>query len=422
MSTFEQKYNKYKEKLAKFNTNEIMDSTELLDILENNELNNNDQAFNQFANNDKYCDKIMYADTYSLFVSNIGKYMQLKIKNKFIDIPVVIKNKNNYNTSSPGNFATELVNKTKYIYSNMSLSTEFIMLLYVRKLWNKGENPHLPLLCGYGSCQDGTVINRLITEKHGLDYDVNIVDNNKINIGFDIFFAQPSDVYNEQSNLATLYNFTKYISLNTHTNKIPAYQKNKFIDIDVTKLFDFITFSIIYTRNYLTENNIHTFDMSTNNIFIHWLNKSSYMGDKYIGDAEYIYYKINNKIYQFQTYGLMPKYGDMGVGIIKPKDDLMILTQCTNLEKTISHLPIMLDTNLQTCNELTFLTWIFKSEIYDNLILSKITKSYPVNTIYNQHINKSDISKFKSFDQLSSMFDIYKVDNIDTKKKYIVIG
>lgn len=162
--------------------------------------------------------------------------------------------------------------------------------------------------------------------------------------------------------------------------------------------------------------------MHPGNMFIHWLNKNSYMHDQYIGNVEYIYYGIANKYYKIKTFGAILKISDVGSSIVHPRSDLYIVGEGNDLEKTngivqtITKFP-------QYYNFLHAIARILPVDIFDQTIIHQIRSSYPFNkmagsiamtdTIVNDIPSTGDIMRFN---------DKYLVEDIRTNKNVLIVN
>ena len=84
----------------------------------------------------------------------------------------------------------------------------------------------------------------------------------------------------------------------------------------------------------LQKHNILLTDMHGGNVFIHWLNENSYMGNKNINNTKYIYYRHGNQYLKIKTHGLLLKIGDTGTFRINPKSHVYIVGMGSNIKKT----------------------------------------------------------------------------------------
>jgi len=83
--------------------------------------------------------------------------------------------------------------------------------------------------------------------------------------------------------------------------------------------------SYLATFHLLTENNIYPKYMVPSNIFIHWLNETSYYNNENIKNCKNIIYKINNKYYKIKTFGFVIVLGDAGCFLLQAKKDVIIV-------------------------------------------------------------------------------------------------
>jgi len=122
------------------------------DIVEFIEKINADATENELLNilnNQTYCDKILGSGLYGyVYTPKVGGTMQVTTSsNKKINMNIVIKKAN-----EEGNFYVKNIDDKIYIYGNLNITLEAIILSYINKLWHKKSSPHLPFMIGYSSC------------------------------------------------------------------------------------------------------------------------------------------------------------------------------------------------------------------------------------------------------------------------------
>ena len=93
---------------------------------------------------------------------------------------------------------------------------------------------------------------------------------------------------------------------------------------NISELYDYICISYLATFHLLTENKIYPKDMIPSNIFIHWLNDTSYYNNQNIKDCKYIIYNINNKYFKIKIFGFVIVLGDTGCFLLEAKKDVFI--------------------------------------------------------------------------------------------------
>jgi len=226
-----------------------------------------------------------------------------------------------------------------------------------------------------------------------------------------------------KTNMATLYDLYQYIKFKRENEKITL---PNGITCEIYELIDYITLSFTIILYQLRQKKIILQDMHSKNIFIHWLNKNSYMGDQYIGDTEKIIYKIKSVSYQIKTFGFIIKLGDIGASIFKPNDNITIIGLGNDLKNNYDMLKIF-ENSRYTMSR--FLLWNFSYylpySIYKNTIVYKILTDYP----YNQ-ISDNDMDNIELFDKMLTPLDVinkfnkYKISNNGNKnnKKCLIIN
>jgi hypothetical protein len=73
------------------------------------------------------------------------------------------------------------------------------------------------------------------------------------------------------------------------------------------------------------ENKIYPYDIHEGNIFIHWLNDTSYYNNENIKDCKNIIYKVKNKYYKIKTFGFLIIFGDTGCFFLEARKDVIIV-------------------------------------------------------------------------------------------------
>jgi hypothetical protein len=385
-------YDKYKFVLDYFNRNNV------------NNININD--FYKMIYSEGYCEKILGSGMMGVvYEYKVGNKMTFYNGKKNITVPIVIK-KSYIDERSV--FDINIIDNHCYISSFINLNCECIIFIYLLKLWYKKISPHLPLFLGYSTCQYDNVVN-IITERHGLGYSIYL---EKKVITYQLFGFDDTDNVNIQkynTDLSTLESMYQYIKFKRIGNKITLPNN---ITCDINELIDYILLSYIVTHFQMKKKNLILQDMHAGNIFIHWLNKNSYMGDEYIGDIENITYKLKSSSYQIKTFGFIIKLGDVGASIYKPNEKITISGLSRNVEKYYSSFKIFEDSRY-SINK--FLLWNFKNylpySILKNTIVNKIFNEYPYNEI--SELDSENMELFKDMftsTELLQFFSKYKVN------------
>jgi hypothetical protein len=311
-----------------------------------------------------------------------------------------------------------------YIYCSRGISTEAIILYFLRPIIKEKLSPHLPLIIGHSKCDNETKqpIDRFITERHGLDEVVEM----KLNGHYEIPLWRKVPDYDPlnptiKNNITNLQELCNYINLEkSPDNSITLPNKYKCM---ITDLFNYICISYIVTYDLLFKKGIYLRDMHFANIFIHWLNDNSYMYDQYIGDVEYIFYKCNNKYYKIKTFGFIIKIGDAGACIIRPREDLYIVGQANDLDKTY---PIV-KSAIGFQNHFDFLSGFSHSvpfDIFKKTIAFEILSSHPYDKLFWMNMDLKLIKDMKSSEELLEFYNKYSIDKIDNatrKQKNVLV-
>lgn len=270
--------------------------------------------FLQMINHDKDCERARNNNGNYIFTPVFDKTFQIKIDDKIVVVPIMIKE--NYQKIG---LNTNIFEKKLYISGFKSLTTEFLILIYIRYLWKK--TVHLPLILSYGFCFEEPYVDRIVSIKYGLDYEYKIDISNKLLHNYLVLKdIEPIKMF--KSNLMTLKDLFIYINYNRHNGLIKL--PNDY-ECYIYQLFDYLCISYLMTYQLLVYHNVYPLYMHSENIFIHWLNDYSYYGNKNIGKIKEIIYLINGKYYKIETFGFVIVFEDMSKNIIKIKDDVILI-------------------------------------------------------------------------------------------------
>jgi len=385
-------------------------SFNIVDFIKKSNLDDiKDNLFNN-VKNDKYCNKILGKGLLGeVNYPNISKYMKVKTSsNTKIKVPIVVKKSNNN-----GEIHFDIIDNILYIYGYLSIFLEILILSYIKQLWLNKKSVHLPLLVGYSFCEN-TII---ITEKHGLKNNF-IKELDHIYHSTKLFHPNRDKISKFNENISTIYQLLEYIYLFYDKDKMSIKLPND-IECNIIELLDYLSISYITTIKMLYDNNIYTQDMHSKNIFIHWLNKKSYLDDQYVGDIESLYYKHNKKYIKINTFGLILKIGDVGSFIIKPRDDILILGQAADIKK---HKYLLKECFINGRHIIDIMDIYFlklPNNIFSQTIIGQIFHNkYPYNEIAwpfkYQHLHD-----LLSYDKILDEFNKYFVDKVDNENSLI---
>lgn len=264
------------------------------------------------------------------YIPEVNKTISFNMENKKIDLPVIVKDSKN-DANQDAYFGTNIFDSKLYINAYGDITTEAIILMYVRKLWN--QTVHLPLILGYGTCSKKNIINKIISLKYGLDEPIEIYLQGKIFNEEQMWYKperEPKTTFS--SNIATLRELFTFI----HYSKNPdgsVLLPNGIKCDNISELFDYMCISYLATHELLTKNNIYPSDMHSSNIFIHWLNDSSYYNETNIKNIKEIVYKVGNKYYKIKTFGFVIILGDTGTFFMNAKKDVIIAGQIWDIKQ-----------------------------------------------------------------------------------------
>jgi len=415
---------KNKRRLKRNETNVLaIESSSVVDFLNNSNNNDIETNLKGVLHNTVFCDTTLGEGFVGrVKVSGIGGTHMIRYRDNLeVALPVAIKE-----SQVDGDIMmfTDPDTKNLYIFCSRGISMEPLILYYMRELITEKKSPHLPLIIGHSKCDSMTLqpIDRFITERHGWDKE--------IHIKLDGYYETPiwrlipdydSKDPTYKTRMATFDDLCTWFNLMKKPDDTVILPNNQ--QCNVIELLDYISISHIITYDLLAKHNIFALDMHPGNIFIHWLNKNSYMHDKFIGNTEYIYYKFNKKYYKIKTFGLITKIGDVGACIVHPRKDLYLVGQANDIYKTypiVNEIP-----KINRCFE--FLSMFIHTLPFDTFrktIAFQIFSSHPYNMM-NWLSNSRDLIKdMMSADKLIKFFDKYSVDNIediDTKNDSILV-
>ena len=347
--------------------------------------------------NNKYCNKILGSGISGIvFEQKTNKYIKIKSSlNNKIKIYIVKK----YNKNINNNIIFDIQKDQLYMYG-ISLLFDILILIYIRILWNEKKSIHLPLMLGYSICSDNYDDIEIILEKNGLKKDI------KIKLNKDVIY------YNNKykNRIITLQDLLEYIYI-FYDDKTKKIKVPNNIECDITLLIDYITISIIHTYNVLFKNNIYVRDMHFNNIFIYWLNKNSYLDDINLKDIKYVYYKNKNNIIKIETFGLIIKIGDVGHFFMKPRKDIIIYSNLSD----ISYINLYNHNFINGNGIISFINFLQDNLPYNlikNTIIIDIYKNiYPYNEFSFSFYYKNELfNNLITYEDLLDKFNKYNVN------------
>jgi hypothetical protein len=407
---YKDKYKKYKTKYLELKdnqkdmTNNFNKIVKFLKKSKKEDIKN--ELYNIIKNND-YCPNILGEGHFGIaYVPEVNKTMSFihgKIK---LNLPIVIKERKS--NENPDMYADiDIIDKKLYISGYDNITTEALILMFVRQIYHK--TVHLPLILAYGVCSKLKIIDRIITYKHGLDeiYEKDLTG--KIYNEAQLWHKPKYEItYKFKNSLSTLKELFGYI----HYNK----NKDGTIDLlngikncNVSELFDYISISYLATHHLLTENNIIPSDMHAGNIFIHWLNDNSYYNNKSIKNISEIIYKVNKKFYKIKTFGFVIILGDLGTSIVKIKEDVYIIGQIWDIKNNYKLIKQRLKpehTNID------FIEWnkdLLNLNEYKKKIAYKIfsEEPYSLNPMTGWHLIGKDIKYLNNLKKTTELLEYY---------------
>ena len=263
----------------------------------------------------KFCPIILGQGAFGKAYIPESKNIEVNIDGKKVNLPIVVKEviTSEYKDVNKPDINFDIIGNNLYIIGNFhGITSEAIILMYIKQLCTK--TVHLPLILGYGTCLENNKINKIIATRLGLDKEIEVDLTGKVygkNIKHKSFITTLED----------LYNFIYYSKNKNGSVILP----NGIKCDNISELYDYICISYLATFHLLTENKIYPKDMDPSNIFIHWLNDTSYYNNENIKDCKNIIYKVNNKYYKIKTFGFVIVLGDAGCFLLQAKKDVIIV-------------------------------------------------------------------------------------------------
>lgn len=260
------------------------------------------------------------------------KTLPYMVGDKTIQLPIVLKMENVPQNNIGHYFGLDILNDRLYISGEGGITTEALILMLIEKLRTK--TVHLPLLLGYATCITNSMVSSISTLKYGLDELIKIDLSDKISDEKDLWFRNVKINKTFTSRIATLTDLFDYIYFSK--NKDDTVILPNDIKCNISELYDYICISYLATYKLLTENNIFPRDMHGNNIFIQWLDDTSYYNDTNIKNLKHIIYKVGNKFFKIKTFGFIIIFGDTGRFIIKVRDDITLIGEAIDIKSNYS--------------------------------------------------------------------------------------
>lgn len=324
--------------------------------------------------NKNHCPEILGEGHFGrAYVPEINKTMLYKNGKTELHLPVIIKETKSLD--NPNVYSDiDIIGKTLYISGFDNITTELIILMFIRNIYNK--TVHLPLLLEYGTCSKSKVVDKIITLKFGLDEKYEKDLTGKIYDDKPMFMKPRKEQTNIFSSyLGTLKELFSYISYNK--NKDSTVKLPNGILCNISELFDYISISYLATHHLLIENNIFPSDMHSGNIFIHWLNDNSYYKDKKIKNITEIVYKVNKKLYKIKTFGFVIILGDLGTSTIKIRNDVILTGQIWDIKKNYSLIERCMGAEYTSIDFMKLNSMLLAFDEYKNTIIYKILSEKP---------------------------------------------
>ena len=391
MNNFDDKVNEIIKFISKSNKKTI--KNKLLDIIEYN----------------KFCPIVLGQGAFGKAYIPESKNIEVNIDGKKVNLPVVVKEvlfNSEYKDVNKPDINFDIIGNNLYIIGNFhGITTEAIILMYIKKLYKK--TVHLPLILGYGTCLENNKINKIITKRYGLDKEIEVDLTGKV-------YGKNKKHKSYITTLADLYNYIYYSKNKDGTVILP----NGIKCDNISELYDYICISYLATFHLLTENKIYPKDMDIGNIFIDWLNDTSYYNNENIKNCKNIIYKVNNKYYKIKTFGFVIVLGDTGCFLLEAKKDVIIIgfeNYFGTKEKILSNytkdnIDIIENHDMITPNE-------FIKSIAYKILNSEPYNLYPKYSHWGENITKN----LSTPELLDFYYKKYGVDKYTKNKNTILI-
>lgn len=299
--------------------------------------------FYGMINNATYCPVVLgQGFAGKAYLPEIDKYYPYKIGKKIIELPIVVKVENVANDRHVKYFGLDILDNTLYINGYGGLTTEAIILMFVRQLRNK--TVHLPLLLAYSTCSNDKTIDRMYTLRYGLDKPVDINLDGKVFNEHELWHKRENPIDNVfRSTLATLHDLLAYMHY-SEKNGIVTLPNN--VKCKTEELYDYLCISFFATHRLLTNNNIYPSDNHPGNMFIHWLSDTSYHNDRNIKNVKQIIYDVKGKKYKIETFGFVLIFGDTGTYNIDIQKNVVLIGQSPDIKNVYAkHRMVMNETH-----------------------------------------------------------------------------
>ena len=258
-------------------------------------------------------------------------------------------------------------------------------------------------------------INKIITTRHGLSKEIEVDLTGKV-------YGKNKKHKSYITTLVDLFNYI-YFSKNKDGSVILP---NGIKCDNISELYDYICISYLATYHLLTKNKIYPQDMHEENIFIHWLNDTSYYNNENIKDCKNIIYKVKNKYYKIKTFGFVIILGDCGKFLVEVKKDIIIIGS-GYVDKKMKN-PLKMVMNGVTKNNMDIIIRCydmltpneFKNSIAYNILNSNPYNLYPLAPIWKMWNNP--ITNNLSTPELLDFYYIkYGIENYTKNKNTILI-
>lgn len=358
------------------------------------------------------------------YIPEVNKTIPYQFDNQQIELPIVIKETKNFDNPDIY-FGLDIFDSKLYISGYADMTTEAIILMFIKQLWNK--TVHLPLILGYSTCSKNKLIDRIITMRYGLDKLIQIDLTGKIFNENQMWHKpkkEPVEIFS--STIATLGELFIYIHYSKKSDGSVILPNGIKCD-NVSELFDYMCISYLVTHELLVKNRIYPSDMHKKNIFIHWFNHNSYYNGSNIKNIQEIVYKVSGKYYKIKTFGFVIILGDTGTFMIDVKKDVVIVGQVWDIKKNYKLIKRRMRTEftnsdfiLWNCGFLT--TKEFNKTIGFQILNSEPYCSYPTKTWRLLGWDISYLDKLKSTEELLEFYyKKYGIKKYEEDKNNILI-
>ena len=407
---------------SKHKSNKMLGGNEdIINFLKSEDITKIKDNLYDLIQNKELCLKVLGEGAFGrVYVPEIGKNSKIKRNDKTIKVPIVIKESKNTDETKVVS-GLDILDGKLYISGYANITTEALILMFTNQLWN--NTVHLPYMVGYSTCSKSKLVDKIITVRHGLKDEIELDITGKFYNDGGLW--RPNFKDNENTirlTLNTVNDLLLYIYLNRKDNGDVTLPNE--ITCCISKLYDYICISYLATHWLLVNNNIFVSDMHSKNIFIHWLDDKSYLGN----NIKKIVYKVNGSLYEIETFGFVIILGDLGTSDIKITDNTILVGQGCDVPKNYKLLEQRMKPSYTADQFMDFTKRLLVLADYQKTMAYKLFNSKPylnqlVSTFVNPlGYNVDYLNKLKTGEEiLEEFYKNYKIERFNQKDDNILI-